>query len=259
MHLSIIIVSWNTKDLLDKCLESIYKNKNNIDLEIFVVDNNSSDQTVEMIKDKYQQVKLITNNSNLGFAAANNQALKLASGEYTLLLNPDTEIINNSLSKALEFMTRNPNCGVMGAKLLNFDKTIQPSVRRLPTLWPILLMLFKAPKIFKNIKSIDRYLWVDFDYSKQQEVEQVMGAFMMVPKKIIDQIGFLDERFYIWFEEVDLCRRIRSIGSQVIYNPAVEIIHHGGQSFAQEKVIKKQLLFFKSALKYFLKHGFLNK
>lgn len=259
MDLSIVIVSWNTQDLLKKCLQSIYQNRVNIDLEVFVVDNNSSDDTVAMIKNNYPQVKLIINDKNRGFAAANNQALKLATGTHVLLLNPDTEILPHSLSQSLKFMKQNPNCGVMGAKLLNPDKTIQPSVRRLPRVWPIFLLLVKAPKLFKHLQAIDDYLWLDFDYHKEQIVEQVMGAFILMPKSLVDQIGLLDERFYIWFEEVDLCRRVIVAGKKVIYNPAVEIIHYGGQSFAQEKVIKKQFLFFKSALKYFLKHGFKNK
>ena len=259
MDLSIIIVSWNTRELLKKCLNSIYQNGAGLSLEIYVIDNNSSDKTVEMIRTEFRDVELIANNKNQGFAYANNQALKLAIGKYILLLNPDTEILSNSLQKAVKFMSDNSNCGAMGAKLLNPDKSVQPSIRRFPTPWPIFLMLIKAPKLFKKIKSIERYLCFDFDYNKRQAVDQIMGAFMLIPKKVFDKVGLLDEVFFIWFEEVDLCRRIQNAGFKVLYNPEVEIIHYGGQSFAQEKIIKKQSLFFKSAMRYFLKNGFFNR
>lgn len=258
MDLSIIIVSWNTQDLLKKCLDSIYRYQAGLSLEILVVDNNSIDGTVAMIKDEYLQVKLIANNKNLGFARANNQAIKLATGEYILLLNPDTEILPNSLETTVKFMADHPHCGALGARLLNHDQTLQPSVRNFPTFWPIFLMLIKAPKIFKHLKPIEHYLKTDFNYNKLQPVDQIMGAFMLIPKKVFSDIGLLDERFFIWFEEVDLCQRIKKSGQQVIYNPAVAVIHHGGSSFRQTAVVKKQWLFFISALKYFLKYGFFN-
>ncbi|MDO8669580.1 MAG: glycosyltransferase family 2 protein [Candidatus Buchananbacteria bacterium] len=258
MDLSIIIVSWNTKDLLKKCLLSVYQNQGDLAVEIFVIDNNSNDKTVEMLRNEFKEVKLMANSKNIGFAKANNQALKLAQGEYILLLNPDTEILNGSLKKAVAFMKANAGCGALGAKLLWPDKSLQLSVRRFPTFLPIFLMFIKAPKLFKRIKSIERYLYADFDYTRLQEVDQIMGAFMMLPKKVVAKIGFLDERFFIWFEEVDLCQRIKKSGLQVIYNPDIEIIHYGGQSFAQEKIIKKQWLFFQSAIRYFLKNGFFN-
>lgn len=259
MNLSIIIVSWNTCELLKKCLNSIYQNEAGLILEVYVVDNNSSDKTVEMIRAEFKEVELIVNNKNQGFAYANNQALNLVRGEYILLLNPDTEILSNSLPRAVKFMSDNSNCGAMGAKLLWPDKSTQPSVRRFPTLWPIFLMFIKAPKLFKKIKSIERYLCLDFDYSKMQTVDQIMGAFMLIPKKVFDKVGLLDERFFVWFEEVDLCHRIQNVGFKILYNPEVEIIHYGGRSFAQEKIIKKQFLFFKSAMRYFLKNGFFNR
>jgi len=197
IDLSIIIVSWNTKDLLDKCLRSVYENNSQLNLEVFVVDNNSKDQTVDMVKSKYPLVKLISNNKNLGFAVANNQALKKAQGKYILLLNPDTEILEKALERAIEFMANHLDCGVMGAKLLNTDKTVQFSVRKLPTWWPIFLLLVKAPKFFKKLKALDDYLCLNFNYNKLQTVEQVMGAFMLMTKKLIDEIGLLDERFFI--------------------------------------------------------------
>ncbi len=256
MDLSIVIVNWNVKDLLAKCLKSIYFASENLDIEIFVVDNNSSDGSVEMLMEKFPKVNLIVNKENRGFAAANNQAIEKATGKYILLLNPDAEILDNSLEKSIQFMDEHPECGVMGSRVFNSDKTLQPSVRRFPTLWPILLIFLKLPKIFPKLKSIQKYLAVDFDYNKNREVDQVMGAFMMVRKEIFEKIGLLDKDFFIWFEEVDFCKRVWNNNYKVIFYPGAEIIHHGGKSFAQQGVVKKQRLFFKSALTYFKKHLF---
>lgn len=257
MKLSIIIVSWNTGDLLEKCLRSVQKDLAGSMAEVFVIDNNSSDNTVEMIKEKFPRVKVIANKYNTGFAKANNQGIKEATGDYILLLNPDTELFPDTISKSIEFMASHPDCGVMGPKMLYVDNKLQPSVRRFPTVWPIFLMLIKAPKIFKNIKSINNYLATDFDYTKEQVVDQVMGAYMITKMEVLNKTGLLDEKFFIWFEEVDFCLRVVKAGYKVFYNPEVKVIHHGGKSFAQQKTINKQKMFFQSAWKYFIKNGFI--
>ncbi|MFA4871575.1 MAG: glycosyltransferase family 2 protein [Patescibacteria group bacterium] len=259
MKISIIIISWQVKELLRKCLESIYKNQGGLSLEIFVVDNASADGSVEMIKNEFSWVRPMSNEKNLGFARANNQAIKLATGDYILLLNPDTELLPGALGGCLEFMASSKDCGIMGGQILNPDGTIQPSVRKFPTFWPIFLLFLKIPKIFKNIKSIDNYLAVDFDYSQAQEVDQVMGAFMFIRKEVFAKIGQLDDDFFLWFEEVDFCRRCWRAGFKILYNPRVKIIHYGGQSFNQQKIISRQFLFFKSAWHYFRKNGFIDR
>jgi GT2 family glycosyltransferase len=255
MKLSIVIVSWNIKDLLKECLQSIRASLGDFELEVYVVDNNSQDGTVEMMRQDFPKVKLIANDNNLGFARANNQALKQATGDYILLLNPDTKLFPDTLAKASNWLIGRPEVGIMGIRLLNADASLQPSVRRFPKFWPILLMLLKIPKILPNLKSINRYLATDFDYVREQEVDQVMGAFMLTKREVLDKVGLLDERFFIWFEEVDWCKRIKAAGYKVFYTPVAEAIHYGGKSFAQEKVATKQWNFFRSALKYFLKHG----
>lgn len=254
MDISIIIVSWNVRDYLKKCLNSIYKNQGNLSLEIIVVDNNSKDQTSKMVIKEFPQVQLITNKKNLGFAKANNQAIKQANGDFILLLNPDTEILPNTLVESVKFMKNHSSAGVMGCQLLNSDKSIQPSVRHFPTIWPIFLMLIKLPKIFPNLKSINHYLNTDFNYDETQTVDQVMGAFMMIKKEIFKKIGLLDERFFVWFEEVDFCRRVWQQKYKVYYFPEAKTIHYGGSSFNQQKTIKKQWRFFRSAFYYFKKN-----
>jgi len=247
MELSIIIISWNVEKLLRECLNSLFLYTKNIDFEVFVVDNNSQDQTLEMVKKDFPQVKLIINQKNEGFAKANNQAIKQAQGKYILLLNPDTEFIENAAAKALKFMEENQDVDIVGCKLLNTDKTLQPSVRSFPTIYSSLIQLLKLHHVFKKKKILKKYLCVNFDYEKTQLVDQVMGAFLMFKK----ELGLLDEHYYLWLEEVDLCRRAK----KVYYIPITQIVHHGNSSFKQVKTIKKQKYFYQSLLYYFKKFG----
>lgn len=252
MDLSIIIVNWNTRNLLEKCLISIYEKPQNLDFEVFVVDNASSDKSVEMVKTGFPQIKLIDNKENIGFAKANNQAIKQAQGEFVLLLNPDTEILDNSLEKTISFMGTHREAGIAGCRILNSDHSAQPSVRKFPDLWSQIIILLKLHHLLP--KFISHYLIPDFDYSKTQEVEQVMGAFFMIRKEIFERIGFFDENFYIWFEEVDFCKRVKNCGGKIYYTSEAEIIHHQGQSFKQILSLQKQKIFNRSLRYYFKKH-----
>ena len=248
--LSVIIVSWRVKDLLKQCLKSIYENTADLDFEVLVIDNDSGDGTVEMVEQNFPQVKLIGSKVNLGFAKANNLGLKRAAGRYFLLLNPDTKLADNSLKTAAGYLNSHPDVGIMGGKLLNQDLTIQPSVRRFPCLMDHLVMMFKLHHLFP----LKRYLALDFDYAKEAEVDQVMGAFFAISRKAYDQAGPLDEKYYIWFEEVDYCQRVRKAGWQVVYNPEAGVIHYGGQSFKQVFNLKKQWIYNRSRLRYIAKH-----
>ncbi|MEI6288485.1 MAG: glycosyltransferase family 2 protein [bacterium] len=256
MKISIIIVSWQVRDLLEKCLQSILKNSLSAQTEIFVVDNNSDDGTIDMVREKFSSVKVVANKKNLGFAMANNIALRQATGDYILFLNPDTELFSDTLQKAVDFMTTHKGAGMVGCRLVFPDGSFQPSVRRFPTWWPIFLMLLKLPKFFSHLKPIEKYLAVDFDYEKEGSVDQVMGAFMFTRQSSLKKVGEMDERFFIWFDDADFCLRFWTAGEPVYYTPSFKIIHYQGKSFAQQKVIDKQWNFFHSAWQYFIKHGF---
>jgi GT2 family glycosyltransferase len=253
MRISIIIVSWNVRALLEKCLASLERYTNREECQVIVVDNASTDESVAMVQEKFPWVEVIVNTENAGFARANNQALVRVTGEYVLLLNPDTEISSDTIEKCVQFMQTHPDAGAVGCKLLNADGSHQPSVRRFPTVLAMLFVLLKINKIWPNNSVVQSYLARDFDYSRTQSVGQIMGAFMFLPKKLIDQIGLFDERFFIWFEEVDLCRRIWQSGRKVYYTPDTTIIHHGGESFGQQQTLIKQWRFFKSAAQYYFK------
>jgi len=257
MTLSIIIVSWNVKPLLERCLSSIFLYGKNLDYEILVVDNNSIDGSKEYLTDlakKKQELKIVLNNKNLGFAKANNQAIKISKGKFVLFLNPDTEIRGGTLQKMNDFMKKNPNCGIAGCQLIGVDEKIQPSVRSFPFLISQILILLKLPYFLPNLPALKKYFLYSFDYLKEQEVDQLMGAFLMTRREMLEEIGLFDEKFFIWFEEIDLCFRAKEANWQVIYTPRTKILHHGGQSFKQVLSFPKQKIFNQSVIYYFKKH-----
>ncbi|MFN3301470.1 MAG: glycosyltransferase family 2 protein [Patescibacteria group bacterium] len=257
MTLSIIIVNWQTKDLLKKCLESIFCYAKNIDYELIVIDNSSTDHSSKFLSNLKPQTanfKIILNDRNFGFAKAVNQGIKLSRGKYILLLNPDTEIKEGTLQKMIKFMEDHLQIGISGGKILNSDGTIQLSVRRFPDFLSQVFVLLKFHHFLKNFSPIRRYFALDFDYEKTQEVDQVMGSFFMMRKKMIDEIGLFDEKFFLWFEEVDFCFRAKKAGWQIYYYPDAEIIHQKAASFSQILPLKNQWQFNKSLLYYFRKH-----
>lgn len=219
--LSIIIVSYNTKKLLEECLESI-EGKEEDNPEIIVVDNASSDNSAEFIKQKYKNIRLLENKENLGFSKANNQGIKIAKGEYILLLNSDTLTNEKSLESLIDFAKKHADAGVIGARLLNDDKSVQPSVFHLPSIFGA----FK--EYWLNIQgSFEKYIPKG---NEPVEVEAVVGAVMLIPKKVIEKVGLLDEKYFMYFEDLDYCRRVKRAGYKIYYLPEAKIIHHHGSS-----------------------------
>lgn len=254
MELSIIIVNWNTEKQLKWCLNYIYQRTKGLKYEIFVVDNASEDGSVEMVEKNYPEVKLIKNRKNLGFAKANNKAIKKAKGKYVLLLNSDTKVMDLALNQMVKYMDNHNNCGVLGCKLLNPDKTLQPSCRRFPNLKDQVIILLKLHNIFPNLKAIREYYMLDFNHEIEMKVDQVMGACFMIRKKVIDKIGLLDDNYFIWFEEVDYCKRVKEAGFDVCFMPYAEVMHEKAASFNQLFSFKKQRMMNDSMLRYFKKH-----
>ncbi len=251
MDLSIIIVSWNVEKLLIKNLEAIFNYNQGISFEIFVVDNNSTDNTVESIRKIFPQIKLIENSENLGFAKANNIAIKRSIGRYVLLLNPDMRVCKNTLKDMVKWMDNNKNIGVGGCKLINKKEENIKHIRRFPTLFDQSMIILKVPHLFPGI--LNKYIINDFNYSKEGIVDSIRGSFFMIRKKVINKIGLLDENFFIWFEEVDYCKRVYFSKWNVVYNPEVKCYDYVGKSFSQVRRNIKQKYFKESMLKYFKK------
>lgn len=252
--LSISIVSWKVKDLLEECLSSIYNNQWQHSFEVFVVDNNSQDGTVEMIKEKFPQVKLIENKENLGFTITNNQAIRQSQGRYILLLNPDTIVHPNSLDLMIEFMDHHPEVGAIGPKLLNPNGTLQRSCLGFPTLGALVMRNLFVEYLFPKNPFTRKYLLTDWDHLSEREVDQPMGSALLVRKEVIDQVGLLDENITIFFDEVDLCYRIKSAGWKIYFYPKAEITHYGGQSIKKWKFFQLSHHWNKSRDYYFKKH-----
>lgn len=251
MDLSIIIVSWNVKEFVSENIRSVLANAGNIKFEIFVVDNNSADGTADMVKKDFPQVKLIANDYNAGFAKANNQAIAQSSGRYVLLLNPDMRVLPGCLEKMVQWMDCHDNAGVAGCHLVKENGETVSHVRRYPKLSDQLAIVLKLPHLFPGI--LDNYLKKDFDYSKESEVDSIRGSFFMIRRGVIEKIGGLDERYFIWFEEVDYCRQVRNAGCKVMYTPVADCVDYVGRSFALMKRGKSQQYFRGSMLKYFKK------
>lgn len=252
VDLSIIIVSWNVREQLRACLQSISQYSTGVTSEVIVVDNASHDGSADMVATDFPQVRLIRNNSNRGFGAANNQAIQIAQGTDVLFLNDDCQLTSNILPQLHTILRSNPQIGMIGIKLLNQDGSIQQQVRAWPTVLDQTVIQLKLHHLFPALAK--RYLMTDFDYSVSAFVPQVMGAFMYMPAVLAKQYGPFDEAYFVWFEEVDLQRRLQAAGLMVWYEATLGCIHAKGQSFQQLAKPKAQRLFNRSLRTYMRKH-----
>lgn len=251
MDISIIIVSYKVKELLRNNLEALFESQGDLSQEIFVVDNNSGDGSVEMVRKDFPQVNVIANSENLGFAAANNQAIRRCSGKYVLLLNPDMQVFPDTLEKMVSWMDHHPEAGVAGCKLVNEQGEVIPHLRKFPGFWDQLAIVLKLPHLFPFV--LNRYIPKNIDYNQEQEVDSIRGSFFMIRGEVLKELEGLDERYFIWFEEVDLCRHLKETGWKVMYTPEVQCRDHIGKSFTQVPKGRTQKYFRDSMLKYFRK------
>lgn len=234
--LSIIIVSYNTKELLADCLTSVNTAIKDIKAEVFVVDNNSRDGTALMVKEKFQEVTLIANSQNLGFSKANNQAIKKARGKYVLILNPDTRVLPDTFTKMIKFMDKNPQAGIATPRVELPNGNLDVDCRRhFPTPWRSFCHFSGLSKIFKGSKLFDQYNYGYLSDQNEHEVDACVGAFMIIPKKAIQKVGMLDEDFFFYGEDLDWCWRFREAGYKIIYTPLTKIIHYKGASSGIKK------------------------
>jgi GT2 family glycosyltransferase len=254
MKLSIIIVSWNVKDIVCGCLDSIISHPAVFPYEIIVVDNASQDGTPECIRKKYPQIRRIENTENYGFARANNQGADMADGQYLFFLNPDTILFQDTLNKLIDFMDNNPDIAMSGPRILNDDNTLQESVRNFPS-WRGAFYRFTILKYLGLFKShFEKWHSRGFDYDKQAGIEQLIGAAMIIRKETFEQVGRFDERYFMYYEEVDLCKRLKDSGLRVIYYPGSQLIHLGGKS-AKQIPAKTRFMMLRSLLLYFHKNS----
>jgi GT2 family glycosyltransferase len=248
VDISFIIVNWNTRNILIDCLDSIYKTVLDIDSEIYVVDNNSSDGSQEAVKKKFPSVKLIENKTNTGFAHANNQALSIMQGRFAVLLNSDAVLKENAIKTLMTFMNNSPRAGIAGVQLLNRDGSRQNSIDNFPSL---------ETEIFnKSILRLffpDKYPSKKRSYEKPIEVDSVIGACMMIRKEAMDEVGVFNEDYFFFLEETDWCYRMHKEGWKVFHVPDARVFHLSGYSKKKEPW-RPQIEYCRSLYKYFKKN-----
>lgn len=254
MKLSIIIVNYNVKYFLEQCLQSVHKAIQNIDAEIFVVDNNSVDRSVEMVTAKFPWVKVIANKKNTGFSVANNQALKIAKGSFCLLLNPDTIVEEDTFEKCLSFMENNPNAGGLGVKMVDGKgKFLPESKRSLPTPAVAFYKIFGLSKIFPKSKRFGAYHLGHLSENNTNEADILAGAFMLLRKEALDKVGLLDENFFMYGEDIDLSYRLILGGYKNYYFADTRIIHYKGES-TKKGSLNYVFIFYKAMIIFAKKH-----
>jgi N-acetylglucosaminyl-diphospho-decaprenol L-rhamnosyltransferase len=264
VDLSIVIVSWNVRDLLRQCLRSVGLGQSAgleqsailpaCRLEVIVVDNASTDGSLEMVRTEFPGVQVIVNSDNQGFPAANNQGIAVAQGRYVFLLNPDTEVVGDALATMVAFADAHPDVGVVGPQLLNPDGSVQPSRRRLPTLTTAFFeSTWLQPCAPRRL--LEHYYAHDRPDDAIQDVDWVDGASLMARGDAIKQVGLMDEGFFMYSEELDWCRRFREAGWRVVYLPTARIVHHRGKS-SEQALPARHINFQTSKVRYFRKyHG----
>lgn len=252
--LSISIVSYKTRELLIACLRSVYKNTHKVSFEIFVVDNNSQDNAVESIKREFPDVNLISNETNAGFAKANNSAIRRSKGDFILLLNPDTIVLPGSLDIMVDYIKRHSDIGALGCRILNPDRSLQITCSGFPAFLTLLIESTILRAFFSKSKILQKYRISDWNRDTIRDVDAVSGSCIMVRKDAIVQAGELDEYFFMYFEEIDWCYRIKHKGYRICFIPDAQIIHYECGSTSQDNKARQGQIYRQSASYYIRKH-----
>jgi len=236
--ISVIIVSYNTAHLLHEALTALRVSASQFSVQIIIVDNASTDESVALIRRDFPNCHLIENRVNVGFGRANNQALEILTGRYVLLLNTDAFIAPDTISTTVNFMDSNPECGILGVKLTGRDGTLQPSARYFPTPWNIFLMRTGLHRfsLFKKIRLVDD---PDWNYKTTQLCDWVPGCYYLIRKAVIDEVGLFDPRYFLYCEEVDHCMAVKKAGWTVACLPETTVVHIGGESAKSDSAITK--------------------
>lgn len=254
VDLSVVIVNWNGAEYLPECLDAVYRHTEGVSVQVILVDNASTDGSVDMVRSRYPQVQVIRNEENLGFARANNQAFPSCRGRYVLLMNPDTRVLGDALTEMVRFMDAHPEAGIAGCRVLNPDLTLQLACRRsIPTPSIALYRMIGLAKIMPSSRRFARYNLTYQDDTVEAEVDAVSGSFLMFRPQVLASIGGLDERFFLYGEELDWCLRAKRQGWKVLYNPAAEIIHYKG-GLSKRNKLRSTYEFHRAMLLFHNKH-----
>ena len=258
MDLTTIIINYNTANLLDKCIKLLRNASLKISMNIIIVDNASSDNSVDLLQRDFTDCKLIRNDVNVGFGRANNQCIPFIEGKYVLLLNTDAFVPEDTINKTIQFMDNNQSCGILGVKLLGRDGTLQPSCRFFPTPLNIFLQRTGLKRFFKNTQLVDDMSW---DHNSAKQCDWVPGCYYLIRQEVVKNIGLFDPRYFLYYEEVDHCFAVKKAGWEVHFFPDTSVVHIGGESAKSEGDLTSsgrqlEALQIESELLYFRKnHG----
>jgi len=240
IDLSVIIVNYNVKDLLRKCLQSVFDFQKDLSFEVMVIDNDSEDRSTSMVRGTFPHARLFENKRNLGFSAACNQGIRKSRGQYILLLNPDTEFTSGGIGKMIEFMDAHPQVGICGPQMIDPQGKIHFSCRSFPSyLTAISSGQSILNRLFPHNPLSRKYLLKDQNRSQKKEVDWVSGSCLLTKREVVERIGLLDELFFMYVEDVDFCYRTKKAGFLIYYFPEVMIIHHIGKSTEKRKLLMK--------------------
>lgn len=253
MDVSVIIVSYNSASVLEPCLDALLNQEYTGETEVIVVDNNSRDGTPEMVRRRYPWVKLIAGSENLGYSKGVNVGISRAAGRYFFILNPDTVVKKDSIQKLADFMDRTSDAGIVGPKLVFHDGNVQLSCRRFYTFKVLLLRRTPLGKLFKNSKAVRDHLMLDFDHSSMREVDWILGAAMFVRREVVESVGLMDERFFLYFEDVDWCYRMKQNDLRVYYLPESVVVHGYARDSAQSVTNRSFISHLVSLFRYYEK------
>lgn len=254
VDLSIIIVNWNTRDLLSRCLNAIYSNLDEVVAEVLVVDNASTDGSQAFLRLEYPQVRLIQNDANVGFAAANNAGMQEAKGRYYLLLNTDTFVHPGAVESLVRFMDEHQDAGAGGCRLYYADGSLQRSCTAFPTISTELWQALWLDRVFPKSTVFGKYWMSYWDYNDAREVDSVIGACLILRREAINEVGPFDESYFMYSEEVDLCYRLKQAGWKVRYTPKATATHIWGGTSKRIQEETTFLRLYKSRMIFFRKH-----
>ena len=226
MDLSCIIVNYQNSESLKGCLDSIYQTIQEIDFEVIIIDNSKENLELQILKGNYPKIQIIYNPTNVGFSKANNQAAKIARGKFLFILNPDTILKEQATNSMFSYICTNMATGALGPKVVNPDGSLQYSCRRYPTLWTGLFNRYSIlSRLFPKNRFTSRYLMLDFDHNETSPVDWLSGCCLMIPKSVFEEVNGFDENYFLFNEDVDLCRMIYQAGKEIIYFPEATVIH----------------------------------
>jgi len=250
---SIVTVSWNVKKLILECIQSVYEKTENYSFEMIIIDNDSKDGTPETIEKKFHEIKLIKNNYNAGITVANNQGIKASKGRYICFLNPDTHLINNAIDLLVKYLEENTSVSAVGPQSINPGGVIEENCRKgSMSIWTEFLDMTTLTARFPKNRIISRHRLGYWDHMSIRSVDHIAAECLIVRKNLLNQIGVMDEQFFMYGDDTDFCRRIKNSGGEIIYFPHAKIFHHKGSSSKQNSEIS--IVAKESYYKYFSKH-----